>query len=926
MQNNFDSIEHLRQIPLRNKKRDFLIDTAGGRTVTFGELHEKSCRIAQYLQSRNISKGDRVAILMENCLELAELYFGCLYAGAVVVPLNPVLQASEIEYVLVHSQAKALISTGDLALRITSASATKLHLKLILSTGITNSPVNGWEGISWLDLPTADSFLAFQDVTENDDIALVYTSGTTAEPKGVMHRIFDLVQNARLFGRETGLGPDNRFCNILSLTYLGGYYNLLLLPYVNESSVVLSSAFNPSQILNFWKQIIANQVNTLWLVPSIMSILMEMDRGKDGIEYARRNILFSLCGTAPLPVQLRKDFEARYRIPVYENYGLSETFFITNQSSKRDVLDGCVGKVLPGVTVKILAKENTEAEIGQEGEIFVKTPYLMRGYYDTATGNADAETAPEWFATGDLGHLNADNELFITGRKKDLIIRGGINISPISIENVIYRDKKVQDCAVVGIPHPFMGEEIVAVVRPVRGAQFSEILPGLQQLCRDELPKIKVPGKFYELLEFPRNSSGKILKRKIRAWILQGGGITPPVEAVPEPKAHPFQPSAVMAATEQAMSIKFNTWVYELQSQNKDVTVLSLGEAFFDVPLFSFDVLPFPKLYHYSHSRGIPELRKKIAQYFSDTYDVRFDSDKEILLTAGSKIAIYMALVAVINPGDEVLVYDPAWVSYPEQIKLAHGVPVQIPYDTLIHDFDRFITPKTKMIIINNPNNPTGRVYNLEELTHLHQLAKKHNLFILSDEAYSDFLINQEEFISFAHLDTERRHTIVINSISKNFGMSGWRLGYIISCPEVIDQILKLNQHLVTCPPTVLSFYAARYFDEIVKYTRPQIQQLLAKRREIAKYMDQIGLKYLPGESTFYFFVSIEPSKLGSEEFATRLLHENHVCVVPGIGYGKSCDRFVRVSVGSESLERVKNGLASMKALIDVTARKMERV
>ena len=279
-----------------------------------------------------------------------------------------------------------------------------------------------------------------------------------------------------------------------------------------------------------------------------------------------------------------------------------------------------------------------------------------------------------------------------------MLFRSGINISPISIENVIYRNKSVQDCAVVGIPHPFMGEEIVAVIRTARGGvQFSEILPVLQQLCRDELPKIKVPGKFYELPEFPRNSSGKILKRKIRAWIMQGGGVTAPVETIPEPKVRPFQPSTVMAETEQAMSIKFNTWVYELQSQNKDVTVLSLGEAFFDVPLFSFDVLPFPKLYHYSHSRGIPELREKIAQYFSDTYDVRFDSNREILLTAGSKIAIYMALLAVINPGDEVLVYDPAWVSYPEQIKLAHGVPVQIPYDTAIHDFERFITPKTKI-------------------------------------------------------------------------------------------------------------------------------------------------------------------------------------------------------------------------------------
>ncbi|MBI4779668.1 aminotransferase class I/II-fold pyridoxal phosphate-dependent enzyme [Candidatus Falkowbacteria bacterium] len=262
-----------------------------------------------------------------------------------------------------------------------------------------------------------------------------------------------------------------------------------------------------------------------------------------------------------------------------------------------------------------------------------------------------------------------------------------------------------------------------------------------------------------------------------------------------------------------AMSIKFNMEVYDLQRQGKDVIVLSLGEAFFKLPEFDFDESLFVKGCHYSSSWGLLELRQKISGYYN-RYGVEADPEKEILVSAGSKAIIYMVLLSIINPGDEVIIFEPAWVSYTEQVKLCYGRPVTVPYHENLNNLEKYITPKTKAIIINNP---------------------------------------------------------------------------------------------------------VKYFDDILKITAPQISEVMELRRQVADYMDEIGLKYLPGSGTFYFMVSIEGSKLGSEEFALKLLREHNVSTVPGVGYGQSVDKFLRISVGTESPERIKAGLSAILELIKLT-------
>jgi aspartate aminotransferase/aminotransferase len=369
-----------------------------------------------------------------------------------------------------------------------------------------------------------------------------------------------------------------------------------------------------------------------------------------------------------------------------------------------------------------------------------------------------------------------------------------------------------------------------------------------------------------------------------------------------------------------AMSIKFNGYGNAMKAVGEDVTICSFGEAYFDIPLFPFDTLPFPELYHYSDSRGLSGLRQKLAAYYHTQYGVPVDAASEIIVTAGSKIAVHMAFMALLEPGDEVVVPEPAWVSYSEQVRLCHGNPIMVPRGVPLSDLGSWVTPRTRALVICSPNNPTGRVFSRDEIGQLHQVAKEHGLYLIADEAYSDFVAD-EPFVSCGVDDPEKEHTIICNTMSKNYGMSGFRIGYMISNATFTTQFLKISQHLMTCPATMLEMYLERHFDEILEITKPQIRDLVERRAALGRYMDEIGLRYEPGPGTFYFFVSIEDSSLGSEEFCMRLLSEKKVVAVPGVGYGRSCDGFVRVGMGTESMDRAKAALRAILALIHETRR-----
>ncbi len=876
-----------------NKQGDqvFLIDSLTGQEYSYEEFYNEAISLAHWLVKQGLKAGNRLAITLDNSVFFAKLYFGCLYAGVTVVPVNPQWSESHTQFVLTHSKASAWLMDQVHAKAYHSL---EHAVKRLVVTSDVIEKVKG----TVLDSPSLENLAI-----------IVYTSGTTADPKGVMHTVGSLVNNAQLFIKTLGIEKGRRFLNYLPMTYLGGYYNLLLIPYLAEGSVVIAPAFNARSILQFWKPIIQYQVNVIWFIPTIISMLMKLDKNSEGLEYCHQTKILGLVGTAPLRPELKTQFQQHYGIALYENYGLSETLFLTTESPLIPVSRTSAGSILPGIELKLM----------EQGEIGVKTPYLMQGYVGL---NVEDFLQGQYFMTGDVGVLTDAGELRIQDRKKDMIIKGGVNISPASIEAIISQVEGVELCAVVGVQHDIAGEEIIGVIKPLLGFDFSVLKSKIIQYCREKLDTTQQLDYLFELENFPFTASGKIQKNKIRAWAVEKRNTAKSSKVHPSIKPnHFFKASQVVANIDQAMSIKYNTMVYERQQRGEETIVLSLGEAFFDIPLFDFNALPMPKLYHYCHSMGIPELRQCLADYFLSEYDVKFNPETEILVTAGSKIAIYMAMLAILNPGDEVLIYEPAWVSYTEQVKLCYGVPVGVPYHESVYDFERYITNRTRLIIINNPNNPRGSVMTLEELSHLYHLAEKYNLFILSDEAYSDFVRDKSEFISLGNLDREKKHSIIVNSISKNFGISGWRIGYLIANPALIQQILKLNQHMITCAPTVLSLYVAKYFSEILTVTKPQMKEVVERRERLRQYMDKIGLSYLPGTATFYFFVSLGDSELDSQKFCDRLLKEEGVCVVPGVGYGKSCDRFVRVSMFAEAEQQVQKGLDKLKKLINKTKR-----
>jgi aminotransferase len=927
--NSKSAIEVLREVSQKNSARVFLVDSESDVTSTFSDIEVVGRKIGGFLLSTGLNSGARVAVISDGSTDLVKIYFACLFFGIVVIPVDPSLADEDIKFILSDSRAHCLISSTGQSRRVE-----KLVPDLnVLFFGATGQQPQGGRHIKE-DLFNPESKVESEklpilnDIADTNELIVIYTSGTTDRPKGVVHTYGNIVRNGRFFGELHDINEKNRFLNCLPLTYLGGYYNLLLLPYVNEASVVLTRKFGAGSALKFWDVVMINTVNTLWFVPTMLSVLLEIDRGKRGVDYCRSQDIRAFIGTDVLASDLKTKFEERYAIKLYENYGLSETLFVSTVSRKNKNSDDGVGALLPGVEVKIVDNDVNEVPQGDHGEIIVRTEFLMKEYLHQKSPLLDG-----WFATGDLGCRLKEGNLLVSGRKKDLIIKGGVNISPARIESVVVRHDAVRECAVIGIPDSLSGEKIIAVVRMESVFDFRTGKEELRTKINSNLSPIQKLDDIIQLEKFPRTPSGKIQKSKLTVWlrdVMEEGGTRSfemSTRAVERKIAETyFRPSTVASEIEEAISITYNNIVYEKKRNREDIITLSLGEAFFDIELRDFGVLPFPDIYHYSHSRGIPELRERLSEYFDKQYEVAFNPKDEIIITAGSKVAIYMTLLAVLNPGDEVIIFEPAWVSYTEQVKMCHGVPVQVPYGVEYQDYEDYVTNRTKAVILNNPQNPSGKIYSLEELTHICALAEKYNFFVISDEVYSEFVVDQASFTSIGNLDAEKTRLVICNSISKNYGISGWRIGYAITNPELTNQLLKLNQHLMTCPPTILQYYVSQYFRDIIQETAPQIAEVVSKRNKLVRYAERLGLEIMPGAATFYAFVSIKESRLSSDAFCRKLLDDFNVATVPGIGYGDSCDKYIRVSVGSESTARVEEGLETISMLVEATSDRKGRV
>lgn len=363
---------------------------------------------------------------------------------------------------------------------------------------------------------------------------------------------------------------------------------------------------------------------------------------------------------------------------------------------------------------------------------------------------------------------------------------------------------------------------------------------------------------------------------------------------------------------------------FDLVSEMPDAISLGVGEPDFDTPwrireegIYSLE----RGRTFYTSNAGLKDLKIEISKYLQRKISVSYDPDSEIIVTVGGSEGIDIAFRAMLDPGDEVLIPQPSYVSYLPCTVLADGVPVVIPlqqkneFKLTAEELEAAITPKTKILVLPYPNNPTGAIMTKEDLEPIAEVVKKHDIFVLSDEIYSE-LTYKYDHVSIASLPGMKERTLVINGFSKGFAMTGWRLGYICGQKKIVEQMLKIHQFAIMCAPTN-SQYAAieglRNCDDEVQQMRTAYNQ---RRRFLLHEFKRMQLDCFEPFGAFYIFPNIQEFGMTSEEFATRFLEEEKVAVVPGSAFGDCGEGYLRVSY-AYSLEDLKEALGRLGHFID---------
>lgn len=363
---------------------------------------------------------------------------------------------------------------------------------------------------------------------------------------------------------------------------------------------------------------------------------------------------------------------------------------------------------------------------------------------------------------------------------------------------------------------------------------------------------------------------------------------------------------------------------FDIVSEMKDAISLGVGEPDFDTPwhIREEGIYSLEKgRTFYTSNAGLKELRTEIANYLRRRCGLTYNPDKELLVTVGGSEAIDIALRAMLNPGDEVLIPQPSFVSYVPCTVLAGGKPVIIE----LEEKDQFrltaeklrekITDKSKILIMPFPNNPTGAVMRREDLEAVAEVILEHDLFVLSDEIYCELTFGSERHVSIASLPGMQERTVLINGFSKSYAMTGWRLGYAAAPHVIQEQMLKIHQFAIMCAPTTSQYAAVsavRDGDGDVEMMRESYDQ---RRRFVLHAFDEMGLSCFEPNGAFYAFPSIKRFGMTSEEFANRFLQEEKVAVVPGTAFGACGEGFLRVSY-AYSLKSLKEALGRMERFV----------
>jgi acyl-CoA synthetase (AMP-forming)/AMP-acid ligase II len=480
----------------------YLIAPETGNVMTYARLRADCIQLGRYLGGQGLAKGDKVALMLHNGYQTGRLLIGVMYAGYTVAPLNLLSQPSQLAYVLEHSDTRLVFTSADLAERLNAAlTGIPRDIKVVV---IDPDAMSIFDDAS---LPDAE----LPALAENDDALLMYTSGTTGKPKGVVLSHKSVAAGGEFTSRAHQLTARDRVMCALPLYHINGQIVTAVAPIVHGGSVVMPHRFG---VTNYWETVVQNRCTWINVVPTIIAYLLNApDPRAQGLDISA--VKFCRSASAPLPPELHRAFEQKFGIGIIETFGMTETnapcFTNPHDRAKRKI--GSPGQAFGNEGKVIDPATGQDLPAGQTGELMVRGDNVMTGYYKDPANTAATLRPDGWMHTGDLGYLDADGFVFVTGRIKELIIKGGENIAPREIDEALLKHPAVLEAAAVGMPDAQYGQEIMACVVLKPGEHCS--LDELYTFSQHELGKYKTPKLIKLVDSLPKGPSGKVQRLKL---------------------------------------------------------------------------------------------------------------------------------------------------------------------------------------------------------------------------------------------------------------------------------------------------------------------------------------------------------------------------------------------------------------------------
>jgi len=482
------------------KYRDeyFLFSEIDARRYTYGEFDAAVNRTANLLKKNGIAKGDVVSLLMPNGAEYIIAYFACFKIGALAGPVNSLLKAEEIEYVVSNSEAKLLLAGSEF---LETIDPIRSHLPTLQNIIVFDDEAEAAKDRS--------DILEETELTKDDEAIIIYTSGTTGKPKGCLLTHGNLIANARQITGWLSYTEKDRLLTIMPLFHMNAVSVTTMSPLYAGGSSVVSPKFSASR---FWQIVSDHKITSFGSVATMLSMLLQKYPGGVPEGLQTEQLRFAMCGSAPVPAEVMKKFEETFNCPVIEGYGLSEsTCRSTFNPPDENRRAGSCGKPI-GNEMCIFDEEDREVPDGELGEIVLRGENIFKAYFKNEEATEKAFRGG-WFHTGDIGYRAPDGFFYIVDRKSDMIIRGGENIYPREIDEVLYSHPAVASAAVIGVPDELYGEEVAAFIVLKDGAKVTG--QEVMDFCGARLADFKCPKSVHFLKDIPKGPTGKLLKREL---------------------------------------------------------------------------------------------------------------------------------------------------------------------------------------------------------------------------------------------------------------------------------------------------------------------------------------------------------------------------------------------------------------------------